>query len=121
MPKNYLEFLTKSVEYGILQIVNKSGQNVAKNNKNTSKGGFIMKKIIVLCIVLIVVLATGCGTLSKQDRALVREFNAIDRLSVDDINFIKAFGLDPNHLSLEDKVKVMKEGQALSAAIMMCR
>ena len=79
-----------------------------------------MKKI-VLCIVLIVVLAAGCATLSKQDRALVREFNAIDRLSVDDINFIKAFGLDPNHLSLEDKVKVMKEGQALSAAIMMCR
>ena len=50
---------------------------MAKNNKNTSKGGFIMKKIIVLCIVLIVVLAAGCATLSKQDRALVREFNKI--------------------------------------------
>ena len=39
MPKNYLEFLTKSVEYGILQIVNKSGQNMAKNRKNTQKEG----------------------------------------------------------------------------------
>ena len=76
-----------------------------------------MKKI-VLCIVLIVVLAAGCATLSKQDRALVREFNAIDRLSVDDINFIKAFGLDPNHLTLKEKAKVMEEMDKVFILIM---
>lgn len=84
-----------------------------------------MKKF-VLCT-LVIVLAAGCGTLPKcgilpkEDRIMVREFNAINRLSAHDINFIKALGLDPDHLTLEDKALVMKEGQAFSAVLMMGR
>ncbi|OGY58297.1 MAG: hypothetical protein A3H67_01335 [Candidatus Buchananbacteria bacterium RIFCSPLOWO2_02_FULL_46_11b] len=75
-----------------------------------------MKKI-VLCIVLIVVLAAGCATLSKQDRALVREFNKIS-LTADEIDFIKDLGLDPNHLTLKEKVKVMEEMDKVFILIM---
>jgi len=71
-----------------------------------------MKKI-VLCIVLIVVLAAGCATLSKQDRALVREFNKIS-LTADEIDFIKDLGLDPSNLSDKDKAFVMREAEVVA-------
>ena len=75
-----------------------------------------MKKIVVLCIIL-AILAAGCATLSKQDRALVREFNKIS-LTADEIDFIKDLGLDPNHLTLKEKVKVMEEMDKVFILIM---
>ena len=73
-----------------------------------------MKKI-VLCIVLIVVLAAGCATLGllPEERALVKQFNAL-KLTESEIAFIKDLGLDPNHLSAKDKLKVMEESKKVS-------
>ena len=71
-----------------------------------------MKKIVVLCIVL-AILAAGCATLSKQDRALVREFNKIS-LTADEIDFIKDLGLDPSNLSDKDKAFVMREAEVVA-------
>ena len=75
-----------------------------------------MKKIVlVMCLVVF----AGCATLGllPEERALVKQFNAL-KLTESEIAFIKDLGLDPYHLSLEDKVKVMKEGEKRAAWIM---
>ncbi|OGY58298.1 MAG: hypothetical protein A3H67_01340 [Candidatus Buchananbacteria bacterium RIFCSPLOWO2_02_FULL_46_11b] len=74
-----------------------------------------MKKIVALCIVL-AILAAGCATLvlSPEERELVKQFNSIDHLEADDINFIKGLGLNPNDLSNRDKAFVMREAEVVA-------
>ena len=74
-----------------------------------------MKKIVALCIVL-AILAAGCATLvlSPEERELVKQFNSIDHLEADDINFIKGLGLNLNDLSNRDKAFVMREAEVVA-------
>ncbi|OGY58296.1 MAG: hypothetical protein A3H67_01330 [Candidatus Buchananbacteria bacterium RIFCSPLOWO2_02_FULL_46_11b] len=73
-----------------------------------------MKKIVVLCIVL-AILAAGCATLvlSPEECDAVKRFDAI-KLTAYDVRSIKEMGLDPNHLSAKDKLKVMEESKKVS-------
>ena len=73
-----------------------------------------MKKIVALCIVL-AILAAGCATLvlSPEECDAVKMFDAI-KLTAYDVRSIKEMGLDPNHLSAKDKLKVMEESKKVS-------
>ncbi len=76
-----------------------------------------MKKIF--CIIIILVLTTSCVTLmqSPKDQSLLRDFDEVT-FSADDIKTMEERGLDPEHLTAQQKIEIVRDWKSLQAALL---
>ena len=68
------------------------------------------------------ILVGGCGSpanICSQQAELAAQFDQIE-LTVQDIDFIRELGLDPNNLSVKDKAKIIEEAETVAAAMGAC-
>src|SRR3989344_4293193 len=72
-----------------------------------------MKSLYLDCDPKYQALGLDPENLTYAQKQLLAEFPAIDTLTTDGINFIKAFDLNPNNLSVCDKIYLMEEAEVL--------